>query len=271
MSQIQRKANLTRLCAELDAYSATQVPPPPTQPSPLAGKLSNSLFLSNSSTPETFAHICQSRTLFSRERLASQGIPVKPGKAEAAMGTANCVFFYLAPFRYPRTACGLLFAGSLESECSPEGAATPFDSGALHRRLARPDSQELAPAFLARHNLPIPDHRVYLERSLRLLFRSPEDYLNGVDPLSAGPLGLSGGDSRRWTHEVRIPDHVSVSTHLQAVFAPHSIIAAYRDIQSLFEWCRREGVDAEPFHAEPGSEFVGLESRSIDYLRKRIY
>jgi hypothetical protein len=271
MSQLQRKANLNRLCEELDAYSASQVPPPPTHPSPLAEKLSNSLFLSNSSTPETFAHICQSRTLFSRERLASQGIPVKPGRAEVAMGTANCVFFYLAPFRYPRSACGLLFAGSLESERSPEATATPFDSGALHTHFKRTDPFEAAQTFLARHDLPIPDHRVYLQRSLRLLFRSPEDYLNRIDPLSAGPLGLSGGDSRRWTHEVRIPDSVSVATHLQAAFASHSVIAADRNIQSLFEWCEREGIDAERFHAREGLEFVDLESRSIDYLRKRIY
>jgi hypothetical protein len=239
----------------------------------MAEKLSRWLFLANSASRKRFSSICQTGFISSQQRLArAAGIPPNPSNAEAALGTSDQVFFYLASFRYPTTSCGLLFSGTLELEETDEGVATPFDSGALHAHLTRPNPAESASDFLARHNLPIPDHRQYLERSLRLLFHAPEDYLNGVDPHTPGPLGLTSGDARRWTHEVRIPDRVFLRTnHLQAVFAARPVVAASRDTQALFKWCANEGVDTVTFDQIKDREFVELEAQSLEYLRKRLY
>jgi hypothetical protein len=239
----------------------------------MAEKLSRSLFLANSASRKRFSSICQTGFISSQQRhAAATGIPPNLSNAESALGTSGQVFFYLAPFRYPQTSCGLLFSGTLELEETEKGVATPFDSGALHAHLKRPNPAESASDFLARHNLPIPDHRQYLESSLRLLFHFPEDYLCGVDPHNPGPLGLTGGDARRWTHEVRIPDRVFLHTnHLQAVFAARHVVAASRHIQTLFKWCASEGVDTVTFDQVKDREFVELEAQSLEYLRKRLY
>jgi len=55
-------------------------------------------------------------------------------------GNEDSVFFYVAPFRYPNTGCGLLFAATLESAHRDDGAATPFDSGWLTKLRVRPHS-----------------------------------------------------------------------------------------------------------------------------------
>jgi hypothetical protein len=108
--------------------------------------------------------ICASGYLSSPVRL---GRPLPPKCPEVILGTAGSVFFYLSPFRYPNTGCGLLFAHSLELEHKDDGLATPFDSGGLLKNLTRHNPAESPQDFLARHELPIPEHRRYLCRSPR--------------------------------------------------------------------------------------------------------
>jgi hypothetical protein len=150
--------------------------------------------------------------------------------------------------------------------------ATPFDSGGLLGWLTRPDPGELPRAFLARHELPIPEHRSYLGLSMAVLFEKPRDYFEGTDPLWPGPIGLIGGDQRRWTHEVRIPDQVFVrGSHLQAVFSPRARVAADPEVEGLFQWCAREGVDRILFDSPRENDFEALRQECIDYIRRKLY
>jgi hypothetical protein len=182
------------------------------------------------------------------------------------------VFFYVAPFRYPDTGCGLLFARTLEFHRSHDGVATPFDSGGLLKVFTRPDPAEPPRAFLSRHELPIPEHRRYLGLSMSVLFHQPEDYIEGSDLRWPGPIGLTGGDRRRWTHEVRIPDRVFVrGSHLQAVFAPRSRVAAEPAIRGLFQWCDAEGVDRIAIDTPRENDFEALRRECLAYIRRKLY
>jgi hypothetical protein len=168
--------------------------------------------------------------------------------------------------------CGLLFAASLESAHAYEGAATPFDSGGLASVLARQDPAEPVRGFLARHELPAPGHRRYLGMSMDALFGKPEDYVEGTEPRWPGPIGLTGGDQRRWTHEVRIPDQVFVrGSHLQAVFAPRARVAADSHIEKLFQWCVGEGVDWVVFETPSRNDFEALRNECRAYIRRTLY
>ncbi len=107
---------------------------------------------------------------------------------------------------------------------------------------------------------------------MQFLFRTPEDYVEDREPVAPGPLGLSGGDSRRWTHEIRVPGRVYLRTnHLQAVFASRSVVAANRPVEDLFKWCAGEGVDRVTFDHPAGDDFAELSRQSLDYIRARIY
>ena len=204
-----RIANLDRLCQELETHA--QSLGIPMGPSPVAEKLSQGLFLAHSTADHKFAQICAARCLSSNAKLAAeQGITLAADCTEVVLGTSDSVFFYAAPFRYPNTGCGLLYARSLEKDYESTGAATPFDSGGLRHKMVRPDPAEPVQAFLARHELPIPGHRRYLGHVMTALFEKPSDYVSGQDPRQPSPLGFTGGDERRWTHEVRIPRLVHV-------------------------------------------------------------
>ena len=136
----------------------------------------------------------------------------------------------------------------------------------------RPDPAEPLRAFLSRHELPIPEHRRYLGLSMEVLFDKPKDYVEGLEPRRPGPIGLTGGDHRRWTHEVRIPDRVFVrGGHLQAVFAPTAQVARYPPVRSLFEWCEGEGVDSIAFAAPRRNDFEALRRECLAYIRQRLY
>ncbi len=202
---------------------------------------------------------------------ARRGEAPKTDSVEMKLGTADSVFFYLAPFRSPHTGCGLLFARSLEDYHKDYGVATPFDSGGLVDVFSRSDSAEQPRAFLSRHELPVPDHREYLRLCLSIMFERPVDYLSRVDPRCPGPIGLMGGDCRRRTHEVRIPGQVPLrGGHLQAVFAPTSRAAADPEINRLFEWCKREGVDRVSFKTSRGDDFEALRRECADYIRGKL-
>ncbi len=272
MSRLLRERNLEQLLRNLEEYANKNGSAVPNPPRAEARRLAGSLYLANSATPDTFSAICRSGMLVSANRLAAmRGAAPDPNTVESLMGTAGSVFFYLAPFRYPSTACGLLFARSLEEEHREDGAASPFDSGGLLRVFTRPGPAETPLAFLARHELPAPDHRRYLELSLSLLFGSPFDYVEGSEPRWPGPIGLTGGDSRRWTHEVRVPEQVWVrGAHLQAAFAPRGRIAADPAINRLFEWCEREAVDRVSFNVARRDDFEALRRACVDYIRGKL-
>jgi hypothetical protein len=126
--------------------------------------------------------------------------------------------------------------------------------------------------FLSRHELPIPGHRRYLGLSMDLLFQQPRDYVDGLEPHWPGPIGLTGGDQRRWTHEVRIPDQVFVrGSHLQAVFAARARVAADPEIEDLFQWCAIEGVDRVFLDTPAGNDFEALRRACLDYIRGKLY
>jgi hypothetical protein len=195
------------------------------------------------------------------------------GSVEAHLGTDDDVFFFLAPFRYPNTNCGLLFKASLEERHRGWGSATPFDSGGIvdGDKCRRLDATEPAIRFFERHQLPVPEHRSYLELSLVTLFAEPWHYIDGTDPKWTGPIGLSGGDARRWTHEVRIPREVRLDDgHLQALFVSVGSVEGDREIGLLDEWCRGQSIDTVYFDTPGGGAFDAMRRSSIEYLRRRL-
>src|ERR1039457_7368374 len=103
MGRNQWKANLDELCRSLEHY-ASDLPAAPSS-SATATRLSDSLYLANSASDANFSAICASGYLFSAARLGKSMPPTCP---EMILGTAGSVFFYLSPFRYPNTNCGLL-------------------------------------------------------------------------------------------------------------------------------------------------------------------
>jgi hypothetical protein len=273
MSRHQWQANLDGLCRSLEDYAKENGIGVPNPSSGAASRLSDSLYLAHSTFAKSFRSICDSGFIYSAASLAAaRGESLAPACTEVVLGTAGSVFFYVSPFRYPNTTCGLLFAKSLESHLHDAGVATPFDSGGLLEWLARPDPAEPPRDFLARHELPIPEHRRYLGLSMAVLFDKPGDYFEGTDPLWPGPIGLTGGDHRRWTHEVRIPDRVFVrGSHLQAVFATTAQVARDPAVRSLFQWCEGEGVDRVAFATPRGNDFEALRRECLDYIRQRLY
>ena len=273
MSRHQWQANLDGLCLSLEDYATKNGIGVPNASSGAAARLGDSAYLAHSTSRKSFSSICDSGYLNSAASLAAaRGASLPPACAEVVLGTAGYVFFYVSPFRYPNTTCGFLFAKSLESHYRDDGAATPFDSGGLTKYLVRPDPAEPPQSFLARHELPIPEHRRYLGLSVAALFAKPEDYFEGTDPLWPGPIGLAGGDQRRWTHEVRTPDKVFVrGSHLQAVFATTAQVAHNPPVRSLFRWCEAEGVDGIAFAAPRRNDFEALRRECLNYIRQRLY
>ena len=273
MSRSRWETNLAGLCRGLEAFGVANGLAVPGEPSGAATRLADSLYLAHSAPDRRFEAICASGQLLSAKLLAaSAGETLSPARTEVVMGTADSVFFYVAPFRYPNTNCGLLFAASLESERRDDGVATPFDSGWLTKSRARPQPAEPVRDFLARHELPVPEHRRYLGMSMDVLFEKPEDYVEGTEPRWPGPIGLTEGDQRRWTHEVRIPGRVFVrSSHLQAAFAPSARAADDGPIGRLFEWCVENSVDHIDFEAPKEDDFEGLRRECRAYIRRTLY
>jgi hypothetical protein len=271
MSRERREENLRQLSARFDDYARSNKIARASPVSPEAAALAQSVYLAHSTSEANFSSVCRSNLLLSPQRLHAEGIKtLKSDSAEAVLGTANAVFLYAAPFRSPATGCGVLFAAGLETNYKEEGLATPFDSGGLLRMFTRADPAEAPAAFLARHELPLPDHRRYLEASLTLLFSTPLDYLHGNDPVWPGPIGLTGGDRRRWTHEVRLPDQIYLRTgYLQAVFVPISRVAD-PSIYGMLRWCEHSGVDYVPFNAPRGDDFEALKRECVDYIARTI-
>lgn len=271
MSRHCWEENLARLQSRLDEYAKTNGLVATGSIFKKCGSLSQSLYLAHSTADAKFSRVCESNRLCSPQRLHAEGIkPLATDSVEATLGTANSVFFYAAPFRFPHTGCGFLFNHRLEQAHRDDGVAVPFDSGGLVNVFTRPNPAESAVEFLARHELPLPEHRDYLRKSLEQLFAHPLDYLNGNDPRHPGPIGLTGGDRRRWTHEVRLPDQVYVKTGwLQALFIPVSRVAD-APIQKMLRWCEHQGIDIESFHGSRENDFETLLRACVDYIHRKL-
>ena len=265
------QSNLNRLSQELAA--SAQHSQLPIDPSPLALKLSGGLFLAHSTADEKFAEICEAQSLVSKSTFAASGkMELEPTCDEAVLGTSNDVFFYVAPFRYPRTTCGFLFAPTLELAHKDTGVATPFDSGGLIRHVMRQNPEELVQEFLARHELPIPEHRQYLSHVMTTLFGKAEHYVEGIAQCNPCPIGLSGGDQRRWTHEVRIPGTVQVegNPHLAAIFAPIRATSDLR-VEALLRWCDLMSVEKILFETPKADDFAELQRACLTYIKRALY
>jgi hypothetical protein len=237
-----------------------------------ATSLSGALFLAHSTPDANLPAICRWNQLLCPQGLANlRGEPLRPDCAEAALGTGGFVFLYAAPFRFPHTGCGLLFAAELEDDHPDHGIATPFDSGGLVNVFSRLDPTESALGFLARHELPLPEHRRYLRQVMLDLFGHPLDYLEGREPHRPGPIGLTGGDCRRVTHEVRIPDKVFVRiAHLQAAFARTALVTSQPEVENLFRWCSLHGMDFVTFDTPRGDDFEALQRECLAYMRRKL-
>ncbi len=263
MNSGRYRANFDRLCGNLTDYAEANCPPAPAdgQRAVLAKNLSESLFLAHSTSGAKFARICH-----------DQGLKGFHGRVEVQMGTEDRVFFYLSPFRRPNTSCGFLFSRNLEISRRQDGAASPFDSGSLLRHCVPPGQTQSPRDFLAAHEMPIPDHRHYLSLCMQSLFGDPADYVDGNHPRFPGPIGLQGGDERRWTHEVRIKGQVSLHDgHLQAVFAPRDRAESDPNIRSVFEWCLTAGVDRVLFDTPGEGDFEALKRECLEYISREIY
>lgn len=272
MGRAELDANLVTQCQRLRAHLSTAGTPCRETPSERAAKLSSEIYLSHATKTTTFAKIAKSGNIYSRVAINKQDPSVKLGSTELQMGTADCVFFYAAPFRFPRTTCGFLFAPTLEEERCEDGAASPFDSGGLVHHIQLPPGFTTPSTFLREHEFPIPGHRDYLCLSMDHLFDQPESYLEGMASPAAGCLGLSGGDNRMWTHEVRLAERVDLrSRHLRAVFAHRALPASNPAIQDLFKRCLSEGIDWVAYEGPEAGAFKTLQRECISYMQKKLY
>ena len=271
MSRKQWESNLNSHCQRLNDYMTGSTGLAPQ--SDRAIGLSKRIYLSHATTVSGFSKSWQGGALISAAALARKMNTTLPSnRLEVRMGTAGCVFLFAAPFRYPDTSCGFLFAPTLEEERTVDGAASPFDSGGLDRNITFPKEYATAPDFLYQHEFPLPEHRNYLRLSMENLFSRPEDYIEGVPPKDAGCLGLAGGDSRRWTHEVRIPDRILLrGSHLQAVFAPRSLVSADPQLEEMFTWCKDSGVERIYLDAPVDGDFEKLKAACVTYIQATLY
>lgn len=273
MGRPELAANLHTLCDRLRAHLSAPGGPGLAAETPRADKLSRELFLAHSTKPTKFARICQDSQLVSAaefNRRKGQSLP--PDHTDVKMGTSDCVFLYAAPFRFPHTVCGFLFAASLEDERSHDGAASPFDSGGLVHHISFPPEFASPAEFLRQHELPLPEHRDYLRLSMDNLLDQPEGYIEGRAPNGPSCLGLSGGDERMWTHEVRVPKRLALrGSNLRAVFVHKALPATNPAIEELLQWCRTEGVDWVAFDGPSAGDFDTLKRECIYYVGRKLY
>ncbi len=214
--------------------------------------------------------------LLSPAQLAHHGIKtLRSESAEVALGTQDFVFLHCGQVRYPETNVAFLFQTGIEAAHRTTVEASPFDSGALHRKVARPDAAEPARAFLARHSLPVPEYRGYLSWRLRLLFARPGDYVapNGA-PIRPDPIGLqptppaTSTDPRLWTFEIRMRDKVDLTgPHLMAVFYA-ARLAGHRAVRAFLS-AQNGAVHLEEFQPEDEGDFATLQRRCLDLLVAR--
>ncbi len=243
-----------------------------TQPGRLAWRVGRDLPLSHSTGRAAFRSVVEGGRLLSLEKLAELGLRQLPEggdpPVEMTLGTADSVFTYVAPFRYPATACGLLFKTEVERVRADHAVATPFDSGGTLHHLRPSDSLEAQIAFVRGHELPVPGYRSVLALFLEHLFDSPWDYVDGTEPRRQGPIAVEGGDWRRWTFEVRFNEELRLDGSLLAVLLPVAVASQAAVRGRLARW-RREGVVIKTFRATSGA-WQQLQRLSVEVLSEYL-
>lgn len=273
MDRGRLETNLQRLLDTVHGELAKQPGTAGPFPTARAQQVANGLFLANSSPRKVFEAICVSEQILCQFQVtATTGKQFPPTCAEAVLETAGFVFLYAGSFRYPETSCGFLFRPALEDNHRDTGCASPFDSGGLLRHFVYAGSGH-PPSFHRQHEIPLPEHRNLLALTLDLCFGDPLDLvrLRSAHGLPPSPFGIAGGDLRRYTHEVRIPDFVPVrSEHLEAVFVGGNVtdIPALED---LAEWCGQHGVSFERFDAPGDGDYEELRKRATGYIERKLY
>ena len=273
MDRARLSANLEKRCQELTNHMAAPGLPGLATPSLKAEKLSRKIHLSHGIVEKRLPAACKQGSLISKAAFhLANGTGLSPATNDVILGTAHCVFCYAGPFRYPSSQCGFLFSYTLEDERSHDGAASPFDSGGLMSHIGFPFEFGSAPHYLQNHEFPIPEHRQYLQLVLDNLFAQPEHYIDGTPPEHANCLGLSGGDERMWTHEVRIPDSISlVDRHLRAVFLSSGLHGSNTEIEEFVLRCESKGIDCIKFDSPRRGDFKVLKSKCVEYLQEKLY
>lgn len=215
--------------------------------------------------------ILESKALLSQEQVG-----VRRGAAETLLETADDVFLYIGAFSYPGTECGFLFVPSVESGRRDDAIATPFDSGALvsGKGITPPAPYTDGIAYVRDHELPVSDFRSLLARVIADYSAGPGDYLNEPDDFvcSCGaerehPFGLSGGDRRAGSFEVRLPQRVPLlPPHLRAVFVRKGY--ELPELSPLFA----SGVTIERYEADSTDPvfFHALRSACISFIKEHL-
>jgi hypothetical protein len=275
MEPDELQQNLERLLQAMEAHAAGRDHAGLDSPD-LANRLSVAMPLSHSLSRRQFAEVLRGGELLSQreQRLRHEtASPAADPSTEARLGTDDDVFLYCGPFscgpKHPPAVCGFLWQPELETTRAAEGEASPFDSGGLMKHFNLPNPHESRSAFLDRHRLPIPGHRTYLAKKLHTCCCDPNRYLTCVAEDGTGVddpvVGLSGGDRRRWTHEVRIRRNVSIQDHLDAIFVPQA--KARRESFLLARLPRRVRIRS---YINAGSDFRILQQQSIDYIAEQV-
>lgn len=214
--------------------------------------------------------------ILTTEALISQAVlGVKVGEAERILETTDDVFLYVGAFEYPSTECGFLFLRSLEEAHQEAGVSTPFDSGALAtmKYVKAPANYTDGVACVRDHELPVSQYRELLATVIQSHSRSPDDFLRNpanfmcvCGEQRTHPFGLSGGDNRAATFEVRIPQRVPLKPpHLLAVFVPEGIVPP--ELSALYA----SGVEIVRYApTDDGNYFLALRNACIQFIFENI-
>lgn len=244
----QRQKNLERLCGTLSAHC------PNTERLNEAKRIAAKMPLGHATAQGNMKGILELGALLSQEENNR-----RRGNAETILETTDDVFLYLGAFSYPKTDCGFLFVSTVENDNAGQCISTPFDSGALVSKVGVTPPARYATdgiACVRDHELPVPGYRDLLSliiaeyaHTVGAYLHSPEEFKCPDCGLARDhPFGLSGGDGRAATFEVRIPKRVPLtSPHLHAVFVRTGF--EQRELAPL----RRAGVRIETFQPEPGA------------------
>jgi hypothetical protein len=260
----QRRQNLARLCREHTDHCKCIAPR-----SDEAKAMAEKLPLNHATTQDTMVEILRSGAL-----LSQIAVGLTPHEAETALDTADDVFFYLGAFAYPDTECGFLFLPALEENYQSDGVSTPFDSGALVNKVSPPPGYAGTRIdFVRAHEMPVSDYRELLGRVIADYSRACEAYLQTPEEFRCAcgasrnhPFGLTGGDHRAATFEVRIPKRVPLShPYLHAVFVRNGFEP--RELAPL----HHAGVRIERFEPEAGADSSGaLRAACISFIQEKL-
>ncbi|MDJ0840136.1 MAG: hypothetical protein QNK37_26730 [Acidobacteriota bacterium] len=231
-----------------------------------AARLSQRMPLSHGTASKNFLSILQSEHLLTHAEKYGKTPPADSD--EVLLGTQDFVFFYAAPFGYPKSTCGFLFKTTLEHGYRDSGEATPFDSGGLNHHLKTSFNLTERRVFLEKHKLPIPNYREYLELFLVQCFDTPEDYIEGNPPVIK-PVDLDDHTNERsWLMEVRIPGNVPVQAHLLAVWMPKAKFGVDAFVRFRL-YCKKNNVYVKHFQQGQGT-FDNLRKYSQIFIKHHV-